>query len=96
LSAEGFFKTLKRERWRNLRAGARKPMYGRRYLSALRYTQGIGVYFFGVKISLDAAYFEEKIHHKVEKVEEERENEALFRKISGLHGLAVKISSKIW
>jgi hypothetical protein len=34
-----------------------------------RKSQGIGVYFFNVNIPRKTAYFEEKIHRKVEKVE---------------------------
>jgi hypothetical protein len=49
--------------------------------------------FFISKIPLKAAYFEGKIHHKVEEVVE---NEALYRNFFDFFDPAVKISSKTW
>jgi hypothetical protein len=46
-----------------------------------------------IKILLKAAYREEKIHRKAEKV---KENRALYRNFFDLLDLAVKISSKTW
>jgi hypothetical protein len=53
--------------------------------------------FFSVKIPLKEASLEEKIHHKVEKVDKKgRENEALYRNLFGFFDLEVKNSSKTW
>jgi hypothetical protein len=48
--------------------------------------------FFGVKIP--AAYFKENIHHKVAKVEEGSQNEALYQKLFDLFDMVVKNSPK--
>jgi hypothetical protein len=53
--------------------------------------------FFSVKIPLKEASLEEKIHHEVEKVDEEgRENEALYRNLFDFFDLEVKNFSKTW
>jgi hypothetical protein len=52
--------------------------------------------FFSVKIPLKTVCLEEKIHHEVKKVEEERENKALYRNLFDLFDFVVKKSSKTW
>jgi hypothetical protein len=62
--------------------------------------------FFSVTIPLKAVCLEEKIHHEVEKVEEGRENEALYRNLCDFFSsslidrvavfFAVKKFSKTW